>query len=121
MEKKDYICIVCPKSCKGSVCVENEEVVKTEGYDCKNGDKYAVNEYTDPKRMLTTTVTINNGLFGMLPVVATDDISKNKFFDCINYLYGISVDAPVTVGEIIAENICDTGVDIIAARSMVRK
>ncbi|MEG0379666.1 MAG: DUF1667 domain-containing protein, partial [Eubacterium sp.] len=82
---------------------------------------YAENEYTDPKRMLTTTIKIEKGLFNLLPVVGSDEISKSKLKDCIHYLYSITIQAPVKAGQIIVENILETGVDIIAARDIKGK
>ena len=61
MEKRNYTCIVCPKSCKGELTIKDDGTFETAGFDCNNGKKYAVNEYTDPKRMLTTTVAIEDG------------------------------------------------------------
>ena len=38
--------------------------------------------------------------------------------ECLDYLYGIEVQAPVKAGEVLAEDICGTGVNILASRSM---
>lgn len=118
MEKREYTCIVCPKSCRGTLTVTDNEDYETIGYECKNGEKYAVNEYTDPKRMLTTTVHLNGGAMALLPVVGSGEISKGVFQECLNVLYRIDVEAPVTAGEVVVRNILDTGVDILAARSI---
>lgn len=117
METREYTCIVCPKSCHGTLTVDGD-TFKTENFGCKNGERYAINEYTDPKRVLTTTVTLNDGLFHLLPVVSDGEISRKVFKDCLDALYDISVDAPVSAGDVIVKNILDTGVDIVAARSI---
>ncbi len=121
MEKRNYTCIVCPKSCKGELTVKNDGTFETTGFDCNNGKKYAVNEYTDPKRMLTTTVKIENGFFNLLPVVSSEEVSKKRLRDCIHTLYSITVKAPVRAGDVVVSNILDTGVDIIAARDIKAK
>ena len=121
MEKRNYTCIVCPKSCKGELTVKNDGTFETTGFDCNNGKKYAVNEYTDPKRMLTTTVKIENGIFNLLPVVSSEEVSKKRLRDCIHTLYSITVKAPVRAGDVVVSNILDTGVDIIAARDIEAK
>ncbi|MDO4289154.1 MAG: DUF1667 domain-containing protein [Eubacterium sp.] len=121
MEKINYTCIVCPKSCKGELAVGDDGSLEATGFDCNNGKKYAVNEYTDPKRMLTTTVKVKGGIFNLLPVVSGDEISKSKLMDCIHSLYTIEAKAPVKAGDVVVCNILDTGVDIIAARDIKAK
>ena len=121
MEKRNYTCIVCPKSCKGELTVKNDGTFETTGFDCNNGKKYAVNEYTDPKRMLPTPVKIENGIFNLLPVVSSEEVSKKRLRDCIHTLYSITVKAPVRAGDVVVSNILDTGVDIIAARDIKAK
>ncbi len=120
MEKITYTCIVCPLSCKGTLVV-SEEGYETEGFICKRGIKYAINEYTNPKRMLTTTVKIIDGLYPNLPVVSNQEIDKSMMFKCLEFLHKVEVIAPVSAGDIIAENILDTGVNVIAGRNMKKK
>ncbi len=120
MEKASYTCIVCPLSCKGTLTLDQDGYA-TEGYLCKKGTEYAINEYTNPKRMLTTTVKINHGMYPNLPVVSNKEIEKSMMFTCLELLHHLQVEAPVKAGDIIAKDICGTGVDIIAGRNMKRK
>jgi CxxC motif-containing protein len=119
MEPKEYICIVCPKSCRGILRIQNS-CFETEGFGCKNGEEYAISEYQDPKRILTTTVRLHHGLFRLLPVVSRAEISRKVFKSCLQELYTIEVEAPIKAGDVIAKNILNTGIDIIAARSIER-
>lgn len=121
MEKREYTCIVCPKSCKGTLSIADDGGMITEGFDCKNGKQYAQDEYTAPKRMLTTTVAIENAVFNLLPVVGSGEIRRSQIPECLDYLYQISVQAPVKAGEILVKDICGSGVDILAARSLSTK
>jgi len=118
MERKTYTCIVCPRSCVGTLTVSDDGQMKTDGFACKNGEKYAISEYTDPKRVLTTTVTLKNGIYNLLPVVSTGEISRKVFKECLDILYGVTVTAPVREGDVVLSDILGTGVDIIAAKSM---
>ena len=61
MEKKHYVCIACPRSCRLTVWEEAGEI-KVEGATCKRGEKHGQNEYVNPMRMLTTTVAIREGV-----------------------------------------------------------
>jgi CxxC motif-containing protein len=119
MEQKEYTCIVCPKSCRGILRIQNG-YFETEGFSCKNGEEYAISEYQDPKRVLTTTVWLRHGLFRLLPVVSRAGISRKVFKSCLEELYTIEVEAPIEVGDVVVKNILNTGIDVIAARSIER-
>lgn len=117
---KEYICIVCPNSCHLTVTDENGEITVT-GNRCKRGYNHGISEYTKPMRMLTSTVRVENGILPRLSVVSTDEVPKDKLKDCLDDVYRVSVKAPVTCGDIIIKNIQNTGVDIVASRSMKEK
>ena len=71
--------------------------------------------------MVTTTVKIRNAILPRLPVISEGEVPKGKLKECLNDLYQISVEAPVRCGDIIVKNICGTGVNILAARTMKEK
>ena len=115
--KKDFICIVCPQSCRLSV-EDSMGEIKVEGYSCKRGIEYGKTEFVSPKRLITTTVKIKNGIHRRLPIMSKGEVPKDQMKDCINFLYSVEVNAPIKNGEVIVENICGTTVDIIASRSI---
>jgi len=115
--KNEYVCIVCPVSCRVTVEDDNGEL-KITGYTCKRGEKYAKNEHTDPHRMLTTTVKINGGVLPRLPVISSTEIPKSRMDECLGLLYELNVEAPVRCGDVIAGNILGLDADILAARTM---
>ena len=53
---KELICIVCPRGCHLTID-ENKNVT---GNSCPRGVQYAINEVTNPMRMLTSTVFIKS-------------------------------------------------------------
>lgn len=115
--KKEFICIVCPQSCRLQV-EDNDGEIKVTGYSCKRGIEYGKNEFTVPQRMLTTTVAIEKGTHRRLSVISEKELPKEKLTGCIENLYSLKLTAPVKMGDVIVENICNTGVNIIASRSM---
>ena len=56
MIEKNIICVICPSSCKVCVKGDGQNVESITGYNCERGREYAQQEYTDPKRTLTTTM-----------------------------------------------------------------
>ena len=80
--------------------------------------KYAADEVTAPKRMLTTTVAVEGGLLPLLPVVSSTVLPKEKVLACAAYLRGIKVQAPIAAGDVVVKDILGLGVDIVASRGM---
>ncbi|MEG0379037.1 MAG: DUF1667 domain-containing protein [Eubacterium sp.] len=120
MIKKEYTCIVCPNSCSLEV-TDNHGTMTVKGAGCKLGIIHGEKEYSNPERMLTTTVVIVGGTHKRLPVISADELPKDKIEACLSALYGCSVKAPVKSGQVIVENICGTGINIVASRSMKEK
>ena len=109
---KEIVCIVCPNGCRIR-CKQAAGRLTCTGQKCKRGEAYAAAELTHPMRSLTTSVKT---VFPDAPVVSvrTDgEIEKNKLFDVTKALGGVVVDQRVKIGDIIAANICNTGVNVI--------
>lgn len=120
MEKRELICIGCPLGCQLIVTMQEGKVVEVTGNTCQNGDSYARKEVTDPRRTLTSTVRVMQGKLTVVSVKTQQDIPKNKLFDCMEELAKIEVTAPVKVGDVIIENIANTGVKVVATKQVDR-
>ena len=114
------ICIVCPLGCKLTITqgAVNKEGYEISGNKCSRGLDYAVEEMTNPTRVLTTTVKINNAHLDRLPIRTKGSIPKSHIFKIMKVINKVEVTAPVTMGQVIIKNILGTGVDVIASRSM---
>lgn len=118
MEKVNLVCIGCPLGCPLVVEMNGKEVVSVSGNTCKNGEKYAQKELTNPTRIVTSTVRVVGGTLGMVSVKTSSDIPKGKIFDCVKELQAIDIPAPVSIGQVIIENVCGTGVSIVATKNV---
>ena len=118
MEQKNLTCIGCPLGCQITVELENGEVISVTGNTCKRGDDYARKEVTSPTRIVTSTVRVVNGKAPMVSVKTKSDIPKDKIFDCARALKEIEVQAPVSIGDIVLENVAGTGVDMVATKNV---
>ena len=119
MIKKEVICIVCPKGCRGTVTVdETGEVKKFAGYECKEGRAYVKNEVKDPVRMLTATVIVDSKIRAALPARLSRAIPKNTIKDCMNVIAKARLKPPVKAAQVIIPNILDTGADLIATMGL---
>jgi CxxC motif-containing protein len=116
-----FTCIKCPLSCQIELIEENGIITHIEGHTCPQGEQYAREEFTNPVRIVTTTVVITHGILPRLPVRSETPVPKCTVKECIHALNNIKVQAPVSCGDIIYENILDTGIDIIASRRLEAK
>ncbi|MGM0367929.1 MAG: DUF1667 domain-containing protein [Actinomycetota bacterium] len=97
----------------------NKEAIETiEGNQCKKGKDFAEKEIINPTRILTTTISIDSRKFKRLPVRSRAPAPKGIIKELINKVKKEKAKAPVKAGEVIAENLLDSGVDIIASMSI---
>ncbi|WP_455653566.1 DUF1667 domain-containing protein [Phascolarctobacterium sp.] len=118
VETRIMNCIMCPLGCEMTVTIEDGAVTGVTGNTCPRGPKYAHDEVVAPKRMLTSTVRVNGGLLPLVPVVSKNTLPKERILDCAAALRQVIIEAPVSEGQVIVENILGLGVDIVASRSM---
>lgn len=115
MEKRELTCIGCPLGCGITVTLDGGKIVDVTGNTCEKGDIYARKEVTNPTRIVTTTVRVSGGQAPMINVKTKSDIPKSKTFECVAALKGVTVPAPVKIGDVILKDAAGTGVDIVAA------
>jgi len=118
-DESSVTCICCPMGCKIRVYRQDGEW-KTADALCKRGVEYAVQEVVDPRRVLTSSVRINGGVVRMLPVRSNGEIPRDLVAQAVRILGAVVIDAPVNVGDVVYEDICGSGVDVVATRSMKR-
>lgn len=112
-------CKVCPIGCQLKISIDYEEI-SVEGNKCNRGKEYAINEILHPSRILTSRVLLRNGPMSRLPVKTNGIIPSALVDDCMELIKITEVSAPVNKGDIIIENILNTGVNLIAARKVNR-
>lgn len=114
-----YLCIGCPLGCRLEVDEDDHgDVVEIRGASCRRGDRYALQEHTEPRRVLTTTVAIEGARWPRLPVKTEGDIPKTMVHDACRALRTVTVPAPVRMGDVIIEDLLGTGVTVVATRDM---
>ena len=78
--EKEIICICCPKGCHLKV---NADENKVSGNSCERGAEYGINEVTNPVRVITSTVKVENGDSPVVPVKTKNPIPKALNFKCM--------------------------------------
>ena len=115
--KRELTCIVCPKGCAITITSTKDGLVCT-GQGCSKGEAYALQETTAPKRMLTATVEIRGAVHARCPVVSSEPVPKERMLEILEVLKPLVLNAPVRLNQVIVPNILDTGIDILASRTL---
>lgn len=119
---KQFICIRCPKGCMiDAIYDENTKIIESiTGNGCKRGVEYVSKEITNPERMLTSTVKVNDAIVRVLPVATSKEIPKGLMFEVMKEINKVEVTAPIKRGDIVLKNVCNTGADLIAQTNLER-
>ncbi|MBO4380858.1 MAG: DUF1667 domain-containing protein [Clostridia bacterium] len=114
------ICIMCPMGCPLHIEEVNGEVVVT-GNTCKRGQIYGVEEFTHPKRAITTLVKTVDG--GVVSVKTSNTVPKERIFDVVAEIGKLTAGKDAQIGDVLAKDVLGLGVDVIitgTAKSGVR-
>ena len=117
-ETRELICINCPLGCGLTVTIKDGEVEKGQGNTCPKGEAYGKKEVTNPTRIVTSTVRVTGGVLPVVSVKTASDIPKEKIMDCARVLKEVEVQAPVSIGDVVLEDVCGTGVPMIATKNV---
>lgn len=113
--KKTLTCIICPRGCLLEVDIKDKEI-SVKGNSCPKGEKYAVDECTNPTRTVTSIVRVSNRTDTMVSVKTEKPIPKEHIFDVMRKIRNTSVEAPVTIGDQILDDVY--GTRIIATKGI---
>lgn len=119
-EEKEIICILCPLGCKLQVKEKPDQPgdLLVRGLKCKQGKAYAYEEYTNPTRILTSTVVIHGAPLPRLPVKTDKPIPKDLIFPTMDQIARVEVNAPVKIGTVLIEDLLGTGINLVASRTL---
>ena len=114
---KEIRCIVCPTGCLVHVENVNGELV-IEGHSCNRGEEYAREEFIAPKRILTTTIRVENGFLPLIPVRSDKPLPKERLQEALKEIAITEVKAPIKMGEVLIKNVLGLNTNIIASRDL---
>jgi len=117
---KKLYCITCPAGCQLTLIGKGIDMV-VEGNKCDKGYEFARHEMDNPTRTLTTTVRTR---FPGVPVISvrTDgEIPRDMLMEAMKELSEVMVTTELNCGDIVLENIVDTGVNVIITSSALMK
>ncbi|MEN6591020.1 MAG: DUF1667 domain-containing protein [Fervidobacterium sp.] len=123
-KKKKIICTNCPLGCKINLVyadADEVEVIEAQGNKCKRGLEFAKQEITDPLRVVVTSVRVEDGEIPMASVRSDKPVPLRLMEEIMEVIRQTKVSAPVKRGDVIIENILNTGANIISTRTVNKK
>jgi len=120
-ERKEITCIVCPIGCKMFITTKGKIIEHIDGCKCKRGAEYATYEALDPRRMLTSSVIVQDGEWPLVSVKSSHPVPKERVFAVLKEIKKITVKAPVNLGQPLLKNVARTGIDIVATKTVKKR
>ena len=115
---RELICIGCPIGCRLTAEIEDGAVTHVTGNTCRRGEDYAKKECVAPMRTVTGTVALRGGRLPVLPVRTNGEVPKEKVLAVADALRRATAQAPIHAGDVVLRDVCGTGVDVIAVKSL---
>jgi len=115
---REFVCILCPNSCRISVEYEGTNIKNIKGNECPKGKDYVKNEITDSLRVFTGSVLVESGDFSLVSVKTHVPIPKRYLKKVGEITRRIKVEAPVEIGQVVAFNLLDKNIDLVATRKV---
>lgn len=110
-------CNVCPIHCNLKVEKDLESnSYRVSGNKCPQGEIYALKEMEEPSRVLFSRVLLDGGPMSRLHVKTDKVLPANLKDQFIKIIESTRVRAPVSKGDILIENLLDTGINVVSAR-----
>jgi CxxC motif-containing protein len=119
--EREYTCIICPNGCLIKVEYEGTNIKNIKGDECPKGKEYVKNEITNPLRVFTGSVLVENGDFSLVSVKTPVSIPKKYLKKIGGITRQLKVKAPVTIGQVVAFNLLSENIDLIATRKIEKK
>ena len=119
--KKEFICIVCPNSCRITVEYNDQGIRRIEGDQCKKGKEFVKNEIKNPLRIFTGSVQCKNGDYQLVSVKTNKPIPKKFMKKVAQKTHELVVEAPVEIGQMIIPDVLGQHADLVATRKVREK
>ena len=145
--RKTITCIICPNGCLLSADVsepgtdapvtgaENPRSIDSPvtgtgcprvidspvtGAGCPRGEAYFIQEITDPRRTLTSSVLVKGGELPLCSVRLTDPVPIARIPDVMKEIRKMKVEAPLESGTVLIRDVLGLGSDVITTKTIQR-
>ncbi len=118
IRKRSFICIVCPNGCVIEAHLDDGRLLAVSGNKCKRGEEYVLQEVTDPRRTIASSVPISGAVLPLCSVRVTRPIPKREIFHVMQQINRVRLTAPVHIGQIVLHDVCGLESDVIVTKEM---
>ena len=119
VNEKEIICVICPNSCRLKVSQDPKtKEINVKGHLCPRGKKYGISEFSNPVRMLITTMRVEKGTLPVIPVRSIEPIPKLLLLEAVKLVNDTHCVAPIKMGDILIDNVLNTKISVIASRDI---
>jgi len=119
--KKEFVCIVCPNSCRITAEYDGQEIKQIERAQCKKGEEFIRNEIKNPLRIFTGSVKCSNGDYQLVSVKTNKPIPKKYMKQAAQKTHELVLEAPVEIGQVVISDILGQHADLVATRKVREK
>jgi len=119
--EREFVCIICPNGCRIKVDYEGTNIKNIKGDECPKGKDYVKNEITNPLRVFTGSVLVENGDFSLVSVKTLSPIPKKYLKKVGEITRRIKVEAPIEIGQAVAKNLLGEKINLIATRKINKR
>jgi CxxC motif-containing protein len=110
-------CILCPIGCELEVETDGGEIRVREN-QCDKGLDFAAEEILRPKRNLATSVPLAGTADRMLSVRLSERVPRESVASILAEIVRLRPSPPVRRGDVLIPNVCGSGADVIATRTI---
>ncbi len=121
MTERELVCVSCPVGCQIKVRIEGGELTRLEGPRCPRGEAYARQEALEPRRVLATSVKVEEGDDPLVSVRTDRPVPKERLTELMEVIKRLTVAAPVKIGQTVVHDLLGTGADLVATRAVARR
>ncbi|MFO7849051.1 MAG: DUF1667 domain-containing protein [Spirochaetia bacterium] len=135
-DTREMVCIVCPIGCRlkvevkqapysgkdtlsGNTADSESPEVSVSGNKCPRGEAYALEEVLAPKRTVTATCRVTgSNIVRRVPVKTDSALPVEHIDNLLSQLYTLELEAPISIGTTVIENVGGTRIDVLTTRSV---
>ena len=118
---QERICIGCPAGCHLRIVPQPDGSFEVSGNHCPRGKAYAIQEMTDPRRIVTASVPVNSEKTPCLPVKTDAPLPMALIPVLLRKIYAMRLELPVSAGTVIIRNFENTSVNVAVTRGAESK
>ena len=119
MESKKIVmtCISCPLGCTVEIKKVGDDY-EVFGNECEKGEKYAIQEITNPMRGITSTVKTVFNDFPRLPVKTDREVPLKDIFLFMEEINSVVVEERMKPGDFVLKEMRNTDINLVATNEM---